>query len=195
MKSLCIKTNNSKILDYLLNELKYSEIEHICFSENKFKNYKNIIIHYLSNNDYPYFFSKISSLLSFMIIDEFEDILMKRIIDKNYFYFDTLERNKILKNCYNILSDEYYAWFDKKFDALYNSLYSFISNNKVLLLDGFINFRLQAYTSILDDIVAESVNNYIIEKEYMEFISLLKLYINSQKNNSNIIHFLRKILS
>ena len=190
MKSLCIKTNNSKILDYLLNELKYSEIEHICFSENKFKNYKNIIIHYLSNNDYPYFFSKISSLLSFMIMDEFEDILMKRIIDKNYFYFDTLERNKILKNCYNILSDEYYAWFDKKFDALYNSLYSFISNNKVLLLDGFINFRLQAYTSILDDIVAESVNNYIIEKEYMEFISLLKLYINSQKNNSNIVHLI-----
>lgn len=190
MKSLCIKTNNSKILSYLLNELKYSEIEHICFSENKFKNYKNIIIHYLSNNDYPYFFSKISSLLSFMIMDEFEDILMKRIIDKNYFYFDTLERNKILKNCYNILSDEYYAWFDKKFDALYNSLYSFISNNKVLLLDGFINFRLQAYTSILDDIVAESVNNYIIEKEYMEFISLLKLYINSQKNNSNIVHLI-----
>ena len=190
MKSLCIKTNNSKILDYLLNELKYSEIEHICFSENKFKNYKNIIIHYLSNNDYPYFFSKISSLLSFMIMDEFEDILMKRIIDKNYFYFDTLERNKILKNCYNILSDEYYAWFDKKFDALYISLYSFISNNKVLLLDGFINFRLQAYTSILDDIVAESVNNYIIEKEYMEFISLLKLYINSQKNNSNIVHLI-----
>ncbi len=190
MKSLCIKTNNSKILDYLLNELKYSEIEHICFTENKFKNYKNIIIHYLSNNDYPYFFSKISSLLSFIIMDEFEDMLMQRIINKNYFYFDALERNKILKNCYNILSDEYYAWFDKKFDALYNSLYSFISNNKVLLLDGFINFRLQAYTAILDDIVSESVNNYIIEKEYMEFISMLKLYINSQKSNSNIVHLI-----
>ena len=190
MKSLCIKTNNSKILDYLLNELKYSEIEHICFTENKFKNYKNIIIHYLSNNDYPYFFSKISSLLSFIIMDEFEDMLMQRIINKNYFYFDALERNKILKNCYNILSDEYYAWFDKKFDALYNSLYSFISNNKVLLLDGFINFRLQAYTAILDDIISESVNNYIIEKEYMEFISMLKLYINSQKSNSNIVHLI-----
>lgn len=190
MKSLCIKTNNSKILDYLLNELKYSEIKHICFSENKFKNYKNIIIHYLSNNDYPDFFSKISSLLSFMIIDEFEDILIKRIIDKNYFYFDSLERNKILKNCYDILSDEYYEWFDKKFDALYNSLYSFVSDNKVLILDGFLNFRLQSYTSILEDIVSESVNNYIIEKEYMEFISLLKLYINSQKNNSNSIHLI-----
>ena len=85
MKSLCIKTNNSKLLDYLLNELKYSEIKHICFSQNQFKNYKNIIIHYLSNDDYPYFFSNISNLLSFMIIDEFEDMFMKRIINKNYF--------------------------------------------------------------------------------------------------------------
>ena len=190
MKSLCIKTNNSKLLDYLLNELKYSEIKHICFSQNQFKNYKNIIIHYLSNDDYPYFFSNISNLLSFMIIDEFEDMFMKRIINKNYFYFDSLERNKILKYCYTILSDEYYIWFDKKFEALYNSLYSFISNNKILILDGFLNFRLQSYNAILDDIVSESVNNYIIEKEYMEFISLLKLYINSQKNNSNIVHLI-----
>lgn len=190
MKSLCIKTNNSKILDYLLNELKYSEIEHICFSKNHFKNYKNIIIHYLSNNDYPYFFSKISNLLSFLIIDEFEDMLIKRMIDKNYFYFDSLEKNKILKNCYNILSDQYYEWFEKKFDALYKSIYSFISDNTVLILDGFINFRIQNYTSILDDIVSESVNNYIIEKEYLEFISLLKLYIQSQKTHSNIVHLI-----
>ena len=190
MKSLCIKTNNSKILDCLLNELKHSEIEHICFSENQFKNYKNIIIHYLANDDYPYFFSKISNLLSFLIIDEFEDMLLKRTIDKNYFYFDALERNKILKNCYTILSDEYYEWFDKKFEALYQSIYSFISHHSVLILDGFINFRIQTYTSILDDIVSESVNNYIIEKEYLEFISLLKLYIHSQKNHSNIVHLI-----
>ena len=191
MKSLCIKTNNSKILDYLLNELKYADIKDICFSQNQFKHYKNIVIHYLSN-DYPYFFSKISTLLAFLIIDEFEDTLLKRMIHKNYFYFDFLERDKILKNCYNLLSDEYYKWFDKKFAALYDSIYAFIANHKTLILDGFINFRLQNYTSILDEIISESVSNYIIEKEYMEFISLLKLYINSQSNNCNIVHLIYK---
>ena len=191
MKSLCIKTNDSKILDYLLNELKYADIDNICFSKNQFKNYQNIIIHYLST-DYPYFFSKISKLLSFLIIDEFEDMLMKRNIHKNYFYFDSLERDKILKNCYNLLSDEYYKWFDKKFEVLYASVYDFISTNKSLLLDGFINFRLQKYNAILDEIISESVSDYIIEKEYMEFISLLKLYINSQATNCNMIHLIYK---
>ena len=46
MKSLCIKTNDSNTLDYLLNELKNCNLKDMCFSENKFKNYKNIIIHY-----------------------------------------------------------------------------------------------------------------------------------------------------
>ncbi len=191
MKSLCIKTNNSKILDYLLNELKYADIQDICFSQNQFKHYKNVIIHYLST-DYSYFFSKISNLLSFLIIDEFEDTLMKRSIYKNYFYFDALERNQILKNCYNLLSEEYYEWFDKKFNVLYDSIIQFISSNKVLVLDGFINFRLQKYTAILDEIVSEGVSNYIIEKEYMEFISLLKLYINSQESHSNVVHLIYK---
>ena len=191
MKSLCIKTNNSKILDYLLNELKYADIQDICFSQNQFKHYKNVIIHYLSS-DYPYFFSKISNLLSFLIIDEFEDMLIKRSIHKNYFYFDSLERSKILKNCYNLLSDEYYEWFDKKFNVLFESLYNFISTNKVLILDGFINFRLQKYNAILDEMISEAVNEYIIEKEYMEFISLLKLNIHSQESHSNVVHLIYK---
>lgn len=191
MKSLCIKTNHSKILDYLLNELKYTDIKDICFSRNQFKNYQNIVIHYLST-DYSYFFSKISTLLSFLIIDEFEDMLIKRNISKNYFYFDSLERTQILKNCYDLLSDEYYQWFDKKFQVLYDSIYEFISNNKIMILDGFINFRLQKYNSILDEIVSEGINNYIIEKEYMEFISLLKLYIHSQNSNCNIVHLIYK---
>ena len=189
MKSLCIKTNNSIILDYLLNELKYADIKNICFSRNQFKNYENIIIHYL-NTDYPYFFSKISTLLSFMIIDEFEDIFMKKILNKNYFYFDATERNNILKNCYSLLSEDYYKWFDQKFQVIYDSFYNFISDHKILVLDGFINFRLQKYNVILDEIVSEGVNNYIIEKEYMEFISLLKLYINSQNSNINIVHLI-----
>ncbi len=46
MKSLCIKTNNSDLIKYLLNELKHLKLEHICFSLQDFKHYMNIIIHY-----------------------------------------------------------------------------------------------------------------------------------------------------
>ena len=189
MKSLCIKTNDSNIISYLLNELKYSKLENIFFSENQFKHYKNIIIHYVGN-DFPSFYSKISSILSFLVIDELEEDFLKRILLQNYFYFNSQEREQILSFCFDIFADDYINCFDKKFQILYNGFYDFIKDNKSLYLDGFIYFRLKEYFSILDDIVNNAVNHFLIEKEYLEFVSLLKLYINSQDSKCELVHLI-----
>lgn len=189
MKSLCIKTNNDRALDYLLNELNSIELDDICFSLNKFKHYKNIIIHY-KGKDTDNFYKKISSILSFFVIDELENDLLNKILIQNYFYFDSNERNKILDICFDIIADNFTEIFDKKFNSLLNSFFDFLSNNKSIILNGFINFRIKEYLNILDDIVSEAVNHFIIEKEYLEFISLLKLYINSQEYNCNIVHII-----
>ena len=42
--------------------------------------------------------------------------------------------------------------------------------------------------SILEDVVDEAVNAFVIEKEYFEFVSLLKMYINSQSTNCELVH-------
>ena len=86
MKSLCIKTNNSNLLNYLLNELNYIDIESIVISSNEFKNYKNVIIHYRGNDD-KQFIHEISCILSCLVIDELEESFLKNLIIKNYFYF------------------------------------------------------------------------------------------------------------
>lgn len=189
MNSLCIKTNNSNTISYLLNEFKYSNLENIYFSENQFKYYKNVIIHYLGNDPLS-FYSKISSILSFLVIDELEEGFLKDILLQNYFYFNSQEREKILTFCFDLFADDYSSTFDKKFQLLYNGFNGFIKNNKTIYLDGFIYFRLKSYFSLLDEVVNNAVNHYLIEKEYMEFISLLKLYINSQKSMCNIVHII-----
>lgn len=187
MRSLCIKTNNSDLLNYLLNELKNIELKDICFSENEFKVYKNVIIHY-SGNDEPLFLSKISSILSFLVIDELEETLLKRLIVQNYFYFDGTERDKILTICFDIMTDNFSEFFDKKFKILYDIFYEFLSSHKSIVLNGFINFRLKSYLSLLDKVVNEAVNSFVIEQEYLEFISLLKLYINSHSCGCEMVH-------
>lgn len=187
MKSLCIKTNNTCLLDYLLNELKSVDLDNVCFSTNQFKHYKNIIVHY-NGKDENNFYSKISTLLSFLVIDELEESLLNNLILHNYFYFDSNERKKILEICFDINSEDFSSIFNKKFKILYNCFYDYISSNKSLVLNGFVNFRIKPFMNILDEIVDEAVNHFIIEKEYLEFISLLKLYINSQKSNCNLVH-------
>ena len=86
MKSICIKTNDIHLLNYLLNEFDYIEIDKVCISTNQFKNYKNIIIHY-TGNDVSAFIHEISCILSCFVIDEIEESILKRLILKNYFYF------------------------------------------------------------------------------------------------------------
>lgn len=189
MKSLCIKTNNTNTLEYLLNELNSIDLNNICYTTKEFRHYKNIIIHYAGNN-YNDFFNKISSILSFLVIDEFENVLLNRILLQNYFYFSANERAKILDICFDITIDSFNEFFDKKLKALSNSFYDYICNNKNIVLAGFINFRISDYLNILEDIVCQAVNHFIIEKEYLEYVSLLKLYINTQSSNCNIVHII-----
>lgn len=189
MKSICIKTNNSNILDYLLNELNNIDLCNVCFSINKFKHYKNIIVHY-TGNEVNVFISKISSILSYLVIDELETDLFKKLIIRDFFYFDSNERNKILDICFDITIENFNDIFNEKFNNLFNSFYTFLSNNKNINLTGFINFRIKEYLDILNNILNEAVNHFIIEKEYLEFISLLKLYINTQNCNCDIIHII-----
>lgn len=133
MKSLCIKTNNSDLINYLLNELKDIDLKNVCFSENEFKIYKNVIVHY-SGDDESLFLSKIASILSFLVIDELEEDLLKRLILQNYFYFDAIERNKILATCFDIMSDDFFALFDKKFKLIYQVFYDYLTCHKSIVL-------------------------------------------------------------
>ena len=188
MKSLCIKTNNTNCLNYLLNEFKNIEIGDVYFSSNEFKCYKNIIIHYTGSNSTE-FLNCISNILSNLVINEFETEIIKKYIFHNHFYFNESERKIILNICFELSSfnSEYY---EKKYKLLYNSFYDYLSFNKSIILNGFINFRLKNYCSIIETLVDEAVNNFIVEREYNEFISLLKLYISSQPINSKYVHLI-----
>lgn len=188
MKSICLKTNNPQILDYLQEELNLIDLDNVYFSNNEFKNYKNIIVHY-TGNDNSLFLDKISSLLSFLVIYEFEESILKRLIFQNYFYFSLSERRKILENCFDIvIEDENYI--KAKYTILFKCFKQYLCNHKSIILTGFINFKLTDYIDLLSKIVDDAVNSFIIEKEYMEFISLLKLYINSQKSETELIHLI-----
>ena len=189
MKSICIKTNNESLLNYLLNELDYIEVKPVAISKNQFKNYKNIIIHY-SGNDNKKFVHEVSCILSCLVIDELEESFLKMILLKNYFYFNSTEMKHILELCYEIFSDDFNTYFDKKHNILIDSFENYLVNNKSIILTGFINFRIKNYMAILEDVVDEAVNSFVVEKEYLEFISLLKMYVNSQNSNCDVVHLI-----
>lgn len=184
MNSLCIKTNNDDILQYLKDEFSNFNMLNVYFSTNEFKSYKNIIIHY-TGIDTELFYEKLATILSYLTIDYFENDIVKNILVSNYFYFDNLEIDRILDMCMENISDNE---FNSRHMILFDAFYDYITENHSIVLSGFINFRLSAYREIIEDLVNLSVNEFIIEREYLEFVSLLKLYINSQPSTCDTIH-------
>ena len=147
MKSFCIKTNNEDILDYLLSRTKEIDFEDLTYSKNEFKIYQNVIIHYEGKDEesFSYF---LSELITEVILEFYEEKLIYQILNYNYFYFDEYERIQICNNCMNTIENDYMEVEENRKNInrkqmIQKSLVSFIQENKSMILDGFVNFRLK----------------------------------------------------
>ena len=189
MKSICIKTNSEKNLNCLLNLFENLKQSKVCFSCNSFKHYKNIIIHY-TGIDLETFISNICNILSCLVIDIYEEKILKRLIFSNYFYFDSIERENVSKICLDILEENETISFENRSALLYKNFYDYLFENNKIILEGFINFRLKDYISFLNSVIDSAVNQFIVEREYWEFISLLKVYINSESSSEECVHLI-----
>lgn len=185
MKSFCFKTNNTQILNYLLNRIQEIDFENLIYSQNQFKIYKNITIHYMGNNNNK-FYDFLTELIGEVVIEFYEEKILKQLINYNYFYFDEYEKNKILENCMQLIEPEMYntKLLDNK------NIKEYVKENKAMILDGFVYFRLKIYLEYLDEVVDSGVNKFIIEKEYREFISLLRVYVESKVPEYNLLHLI-----
>lgn len=186
MNSLCIKTNDDKILNYLKKEFWDFNMLNVFYSCNEFKYYKNIIIHY-RGIDTDLFYNKLATILSYLVIDYYENDIIKNILKSNYFYFENSELKSILEICTENLCDDEYSLPNRQL-LLFDAFYEYITKHHSIVLNGFINFRLYNYRNLLEELIDYSVNSFIIEREYAEFISLLKIYVNSQTPSYNCVH-------
>ena len=191
MKSICIKVTKQKTAEYLLEMLNNSNISDIVFSYRKFKVYQNIIIHYTGKNEKS-FLKNISNILASLIIDLFENNIIKSLIKSEYFYFDKIEQSQILDITTEDLYDSEESLYSEKyrFNILSNNVYKYLNTSHSLILKGFITFRIKDYLEKILEQIDKSVNKYIIEKEYTEFISLLKIYVNSESSTIDEIHLI-----
>lgn len=189
MKSFCIKTNNNAILEYLLDKLDYLELEEVKYSKNKFKIYSNIIVHYIGEK-ISFFDEKLSSIITDTILKFYKEKMIKKIINFDYFYFEEYEKKIIIQNCCEIIESSEYEQISKEKEYIHEAVLQYVIENKSMILEGFVNFRIKEYIKYLDSIVDIAVNKYMIEKEYNEFISLLRMYINSKKSNIKNLHLI-----
>lgn len=135
----------------------------------------------------------VCNALADYIINRYEEKLIARIINSNYCYFNSAEKKEILRQALRIIRNENKNFFNSLFqirrkNIIVRKLMEYLENSCSIILDGFVNFRLKEYMKDLEEIVDKAVDDFLMEREYMEFIRLLRYFVDIQEPKFATIH-------
>ena len=143
-----------------------------------------------SFNSYRTLFKQyVAKIISDLVVGKWEEKLVSRIIKNNYHYFTNEEKNIILEKTLEMLRLD--NSIQRKNKILFKVI-DYLENNDDLIIDGFIKFRLKEYLSDLEDVVDRAVEDFLMEKEYNEFIRLLRYFVDIQDPRAELVHVLLK---
>ncbi|SFT00790.1 putative sporulation protein YtxC [Paenibacillus sp. BC26] len=156
--------------------------------------------------DGPQMYRRSAAAFARYIMSELEPMLLKAIIRKQFHYEVVKEIEVLERYCQNILygaavpavqeDDTDTALLrsdrERRMGKVADEIEQFLSSNTRLHLDGFVTFRLAAYWQELKEVVAYAVDEYVMDKQYQEFISLLKYFVRMQEVKLPIVHVLHK---
>lgn len=137
--------------------------------------------------------------LATYIVHYYENELLKLAIKRRGFSnLDTI--NKIETYCQSILNHEHweglsrtYTEVDRKrrINKIVHELYSYFSAEVVCQLEGLLAFRLRPYKKEITDIVDYACDEYVLNQQYEEFISLIKYFVQIQECKIETVHIIQ----
>ncbi|OPX90548.1 MAG: YtxC-like family protein [Pelotomaculum sp. PtaB.Bin104] len=137
----------------------------------------------------------IAEVISDIIMSHWEAMLLKNIIRENYYYFAEEDKETIFSQAIlNINNNadgpcKSIYWFKRK-NEIIHKINEFLRSNNNIVIDGFIRFRLKEYLGELKEAAEKAVDDFLMEREYKEFIQLLKYFVETQEPRLGVVHVL-----
>lgn len=127
----------------------------------------------------------IANALCDVLFTHWRDTVLRKLVKSGYGYFAADEQEAISRSAVEILQprgvEQAALHILGQRGQVYSRLLDYLSANDVLVLEGFVTFRLKDYMAELEDAVDNAVDDYLLEREYREFIKLLKYFVDVQE--------------
>lgn len=186
----------SRLCDRIIMELAYLHKGKSTSSVNwqSFGQYAQITIETKAPNKAA---GGISSALTDHIVQDEALSLLKGIITREYHFHDAEELNAILQYCLQYLDEGADLPESKRSELrrkgkIKSAIRSCLLEHKNIDLNGFIRFRLQEYAEELRDVVEYAIDEFMLERQYKEFISLIKYFVYIQEAKIPKVHLIHK---
>jgi len=142
----------------------------------------------------------VASGLSHVVIDEYERVLVQRLIEDNYAYLSGKDREALKRKVTlrlngrdgRLVHRNGFAEKSRRKSRVWAKLAEYLERENEIVLEGFITFRLKDYLEDLFDTVEKTAEDYLTEREYQEFLKLLRHFMGRQKNAAQEAHVVRR---
>lgn len=136
----------------------------------------------------------IANIIYKIVTEEFYSKEMNGFLQDTYFFLKYDELKEIKARCLEIFQnqeaiiDEDMIYCINRKNAILEKIVECIEENKEINIKGFITFRMKELKQDLECITDKIVEKYMVEKEYNEFIKLLKYFVDIQENKIDEIN-------
>ncbi|MEA4846469.1 MAG: putative sporulation protein YtxC [Clostridiaceae bacterium] len=135
----------------------------------------------------------LSNILTEVIIKYYEVRLLRKLVKENFFYLNAKEQSGVLNNACKLLKEEKLiqpGGFYKatRRNKIMRGILEYLDSEKEINIEGFVNFRLNTYINELNETVERALEIFVTEREYNEFIKLLRYFVEIQECKIDTVH-------
>ncbi|MCG0278178.1 MAG: putative sporulation protein YtxC [Thermanaeromonas sp.] len=133
---------------------------------------------------------QLATSIAYFIIEVIEKDLLEDILYRQYDLEDPGQAQELCLRARRIL-DQGAAGLSPNYwrgQPLSLRVREYLEENSYLNIDGFVQFRLPDYLLELEQAIEEAVDEYIMEKEYDEFVGVLKYFLEIQEPRIEKVH-------
>jgi putative sporulation protein YtxC len=148
----------------------------------------NIKIRYFTDNklNKREYIEKITAKITKLLV-EYTKLVGINTLKENYFYFDEEEVGSIISDIEEEIDNDI-----KIHLIIKNKFKEVLEKSNSINLNGFVNFRLKFIKLYATQVVERCIDSYLMKKEYMDFISIIKLISESEENQYDIVNVMFK---
>ena len=122
------------------------------------------------------------------ILSSWEKEYIHRRLRQKY-KFKLNECNNVIEKVFERLKERENSGYKiSRKKGLVNQILICLENNAVFDIEGFLRFRGREYKTIINKVVDYVVDEYNLEQEYVEFIELLKSFVDMQNPRLETLH-------
>lgn len=152
--------------------------EEECYSEENFEKIKIYI----------------SELLYEMVIKNYKEKELFEFITDTYFFLkqeEILEVETVIMDVFfrrTSIRDETSVYCENKINTIITKIKECLEENNEFNINGFITFRMKELRNYIESIIDKIIEKYMVEKEYKEFIKLLRYFVDIQDSRIDTVN-------